>query len=326
MKVVRTLGVASVLAVALAGTAYADAPAKSGWWNAATANGIALPLPTTAAGNLHVSQGPSGPASYAAVAYNLTGQDVAAATLQLKIAANSSVGTVDVYACPTKDVAWKAGDNQPYDTAPAYDCALGSKGIPNADGTAMTFLLDAGQLLGGIGFSLAIVPNSTATPFTIDFVKPDATSLATELAPVAEAPAEPAPAAAVPPQTGTSGTAPLSSVVAPVAPVVPMQEPAVAVPAQPAPAPAVAPVAPAPVAAAAEPIPVSNRERYAAGTGLALLAGFLVWAFQQSNPQPRLLGGMARKAGPEAAVLVDAAPRGIGRFATLRTAPARRLV
>jgi hypothetical protein len=35
---------------------------------------------------------------------------------------------------------------------------------------------------------------------------------------------------------------------------------------------------------------------------------------------------MARKAGPEAVVPVDPAPRGIGRFATLRTAPARRLV
>jgi hypothetical protein len=325
MRVVRTIGAATLLACALSGTAYADAPSKSGWWNAATANGTALPLPTTEPGNLHVSQGPNGPASYAAVAYDLTGQDVGGGTLQLKVAPTSSVGTVDVFACPTKDASWKAGDNQPFDTAPAYDCTLGSKGILNADSTAMTFLLDAGQLLGGVGFSLAIVPNSTATPFTIDFVKPDATSLATELAPAAEEPVPAAVAPVAPPPSDVSGTAPIASGVAPVAPVVPMQAPAVAVPLQPAPAPAVAPAAPATVSAA-KPIPVSNRERYAAGTLLSLLAGFLVWAYQQPSATPRLLGGVARKAGPQAVPVIDPSPRGIGRFATLRTAPARRLV
>jgi hypothetical protein len=71
--------------------------------------------------------------------------------------------------------------------------------------------------------------------------------------------------------------------------------------------------------------PVSNRERYVAGTLLALLSGLLVWAFQQPAPTPRLIGGMARKA-PPALVPVDVRPRGIGRFATLRTAPARPLL
>jgi hypothetical protein len=324
------LALSPLLALLVLGTSYADAPAKTGWWNSATANGVALPMPTTAAGDLHVSQGPSAPTAYAAVGYDLYGQAVSGATLKLKVAANSAVGTVDVLACPTKSSAWKAGDDQPYDTAPAYDCALGSKGIPSADGASFTFLLDSGQLLGGSAFSLAIVPNPTAGPFSVDFVKPDATSLAPEVAPVEDTPAEAAPAPAAPaaPPAGTSsgsgssGTVPLTAAVAPVTPVTSEQAPAVAAQAQPSPQ--VAPAAAAPAAAATS--PVSNRDRYAAGTGLALLAGFLVWAFQQRNPQPRLLGGMARKAGPAAVTPVDPRPRGIGRFATLRTEPARRLV
>ncbi|MEO6206064.1 MAG: hypothetical protein ABIO67_11885, partial [Mycobacteriales bacterium] len=113
----------------LAGTALADAPVKTGWWNAATANGSVLPAPTTGSDNLHVSQGPTGSASFAAVAYDLTGQDIIGATLQLKVAPQSAVGTIDVKACPTAGVDWKAGGNQPITAAPKYDCALGLLGI-----------------------------------------------------------------------------------------------------------------------------------------------------------------------------------------------------
>ena len=46
------------------------------------------------------------------------------------------------------------------------------------------------------------------------------------------------------------------------------------------------------------------------------------------NPDymPRLIGGAARKVAPVAPPAVSTRPRGIGRFATMRTAPARRLV
>jgi hypothetical protein len=334
MRTVRltgaVIGMTPLLLAALVGSAAADAPTKSGWWNAATANGVALPMPTTGAGDLHVSQGPTSPTAYAAVGYELAGQAIAGATLRLKVTANSTVGTIDVMACPTKDATWKAGDDQAYDTAPAYDCAAGSRGLVSADGTAVTFLLDAGQLLAGTAYSLAVVPTAGATPFSADFAKPDATSLDVELAPTeqpaAVAPA-PAPAALPPPKSGVSGSAPLSpgSTIA-VAPAPALQAPAVAVPAVPEPQPAVAPQAAAPAAAPVRAEPVSNRVRYEAGTLLALIAGGLVWAFQQQTPQPRLIGGMARKAPPTAAVPVDATPRGIGRFASARTAPARRLV
>ncbi|MDT7544301.1 MAG: hypothetical protein QOE99_411 [Actinomycetota bacterium] len=321
------LALAPVLSLALVGTAAADAPTKSAWWNAATANGVALPAPTTSADDLHLGQGPTGPSALAAVGYDLVGLVVSSARLQLKVTANSAVGTIDVVACPTKDASWKAGGNQPFDARPAYDCALGSRGLVAADGTSVTFLLESAQQAAGGGYSLAIVPTDGAQPFTVDFTKPDATSLTPEVdTAAAEQPAAAAPAPAPPTTTGTSGAAPISAgtVAAPppVAPVV--QTPAVAAPVVPAPQAAPAPVAPA---AASRPLtPVSNRDRYAAGSMLALLAGLVVWAFQQPRPQPRLIGGAARAAGPAVQELVSTVPRGIGRFAVHRTAPARPLV
>src|SRR3954466_926166 len=190
----RTAVVVLVPAFVVLGTAtagYADAPVKTAWWNAASANGVALPQPTTADGDLHVAQGPSGPGAVAAVSYELAGQLVSGALLQLKIAPNSAVGTVDVVACPTKTTTWKAGGTQPYDPAPAYDCTNSSHGVPTPDGTAVTFLLDAGQLIGGSSYSLAIVPKDGALPFTADFVKPDATSLTPEVREAPDAPAAP---------------------------------------------------------------------------------------------------------------------------------------
>jgi hypothetical protein len=92
----------------------------------------------------------------------------------------------------------------------------------------------------------------------------------------------------------------------------------------PAPQAAAAPV-PVTPASAQKALPVSNRERYAAGTMLALLAGLLVWAFQQPAPTPRLIGGMARKEAPLLPP-VDVRPRGIGRFSVMRTTPARPLL
>src|SRR5206468_3809613 len=121
-----------------------------------------------------------------------------------------------------------------------------------------------------------------------------------------------------------SGSAPLDagSVAAP--PALQAAGPApVTAPELPQPQAAAAPApAAAPLKAAAKSEPVSNRDRYAAGTLLALLSGALVWALQQPASSPRLIGGAARKAVPTggapvpASAAVSARPRGIGRFAT----------
>ena len=323
----RTTTIAALgasMSLLLAAGAAADAPAKTGWWNAASAGAVALPQPTTAADDLHISQGPGAPAAIAAVSYDLFAGAVTGALLSLTVVPDSAVGTVDVVACPTKDASWKAGGNQGWDSAPAYDCEKGARGLASADGTKLVFNLSAAQLLPTGGYSLAIVPAEGALPFSVDVARPDATSLTPELA--AEQPEAPAPAAPPPPPAGTSGSAPMSTGTAPPPPALDAPAPAVLPQAAPAPVAAAPPVPPVvqtlPARAA---VPISNRDRYAAGTLLALLAGALVWAFQQPSTTPRLIGGLARKTG-QVPVPIDRRPRGIGRFATLRTAPARRLV
>ena len=329
----RRLGAAcAVVAVVClpAGAARADAPVKTGWWNATSANGMSFPAPGTGADDLHVGQGPAGPSAYAAVAYDVAGQSVIGATLTLKVVANSAVGTTDVLACPTADATWKSGGNQPISAAPAYDCARGLPGIRATDGMSVSFLLGLSQQLAGGGFALAIVPAADALPFSVNFAKPDATSLTPD--PAGEEPVAPtdpdvvAPPPPADPGTGTSGSVGLlpgtsgdSGFVA--APPAMLPDPA------PLAAPTPVPSAPsyAPVAAGVPVAPVSNRERYQAGTLLALLSGAMVWAWQQPSRERRKIGGLARSEAPEA-VQVDAQPRGIGRFAVARTAPARPLL
>jgi hypothetical protein len=312
------------------GAASAQPPTKAGWWNAASAGGAALPMPATAAGDLHIGQGPTGPSALAAVAYDLLGQPVSSAVLELKL--KNAVGTPTLTACVTKDASWKAAENGAIADAPAYDCSKGSVGgVLSATSDTVTFLLDAAQQLAG-SYSLAIVPRDGAAPFQVDVEKPGPASLvASDFgAPAEPAPAQPAPAAAAPPAgTGGSGLAPMNpatTAVAPVAPLSAAQAPAVAAPAAPAPQAAPAPYAVAPAAARQPAAPLSNRERYIAGSMLALLAGAVVWTLQQPAPQPRLIGGVGRAAGVPTEPVPTGPPRGIGRFAVVRAAPARRLV
>lgn len=331
-RLTAALGAGAVVCLpVLSGVALADAPVKTGWWNASSANGLSFPQPTSGADDLHVGQGPAGPSAIAAVAYDLTGQSVTGATLTLKVVADSAVGTTDVLACPTADATWKPGGNQPISTAPAYDCARGLPGIRATDGTSVSFLLGLSQQLAGGGYALAIVPAADAVPFSVDFAKPDATSLTPDPAteePVA--PTDPDVVAPPPPPadsgTGLSGDVGLlpgtsgdSGFVA--APPAMLPDPAPLA----APTPAASAPAFTPRASGAPLAPVSNRERYQAGTLLALLSGALVWAWQQPTRERRKLGGLARTEAVEVSA-VDARPRGIGRFAAARTAPARPLL
>jgi hypothetical protein len=317
---------AGLLTVAFAPpAAQALPPTKAGWWNAASAGGAALPLPTTTAGDLHVGQAPTGPSAYAAVAYELLGQTVTSASLELKL--KNAVGTPALSACPTKDNAWKAAEDGAIADAPVYDCSKGGiSGVLSATGDTVTFLLSDSQQLAG-AYSLAIVPTDGSVPFQVDLEKPGPASLTPTGLGAAQA-AAPAyqPPVAPPPGTGTTATAPIAAVapVAPTAPLAAAQAPVVAAPAQPAPRPAAAPYTPA---ASALPVkPLSNRDRYEAGTLLALIAGGLVWAFQQPASTPRLIGGLTRTSGGQPEPAPVGSPRGVGRFAVVRAAPARRLV
>ena len=274
---------------ALSTTADAAPALRVGWWNTATANGAAAPSPTTPTGGIRVAAG-SGTAqtqvpgtvpnpqvvAYGALLYMLP--EGSTATLVLKLA-QAAQGTALVVACPTHDLAWTAGDDQPA-PGPAYNCeSQHYPGTVSTDGLSITFKLTAqfestpGQL------SIAIVPDLSnpalptgGAPFAIDVNPPDAAAFTPNQLPASSS-SEPEPFVPPlnnPPDLGTAG-APLggSSLVPPPAAVLPVQPPA---PARPRPGAGVVP--PATVVATD-----SVRARVATALGgVVLVAAIMVWS------------------------------------------------
>lgn len=345
-----TLACVAVLAPATA--ALAEEPERTGWWNRLSAGPLTAPAPTTQPGDLRVASGGDEPSAYSALLYTTAGST--SATLDLKVRAGSTVGTPEVVACPTVTTEWPEGENQPYDTAPEYDCAVGSAfGSLSADGSTLSFLLDSSLQVSPGVWSLALVPQpgSTTGLFAVDVEKPDAAAF------VAAPPEQPTgpgaafePAPADPGTSGSgggSGDAFFPSFEAPafdtgtgtstgtaVAPLVAggdeaaLPQPAAPSPAVAGPRPARPPVLLARPAALGEDVGTGRRL-----LGLLVLAGgsaAVGYAAGQQRPGPRLIGGRAR--GLPAAAVPDGAPapaqerpRGIGRFARLRDAAPRRL-
>lgn len=328
-----------------AAPAPAEEPERTGWWNRLAAGGTAVPAPTTAEGDLRVSQAPDGPAAYAAVLY--PSFEATAATLTLQVRADRTAGTPDVLACVTADAQWPEGGNQPFDKAPEYDCDAGSAfGQLAPDGSTLTFQLDSGQQDPTGSWSLALVPAPGSAPFTVDLAEPEADAFVSDSSSgsgealvsepfesdVDSGSGEPAPAL----ESGDLGLAGAE---------VPAAEPGTAempplvagddAPAQAAgPEPAVADTAPAgppllqarPTGAVQE---LDAGRRLLALLVLAAGCAAVGYAAGQQRPGPRLIGGRARVVGAPAAVPalagVEDRPRGIGRFARPRDAAPRRL-
>lgn len=338
--------------VLLPGAAFAEEPERAGWWNRLSAAGTALPAPTTAEGDLRVALGPDGPAAYAALLYPSFGS--VAAVLTLTVRPDRTVGTPAVLACATVDTTWTEGANQPWDTAPEYDCALASAlGELAPDGSTVTFFLDATQqdLLGS--WSLAVVPDPEAKdPFTVDFAKPEADAFVASPPEGSSGSFEPEPFdsgtaedsgstgsdggsgdAFLPgdfelPPAADSGSAEVPPLVAGGA------EAALPEPRQPEPALAQNPAA---QIISARPAGIADD----VGSGRRLLALLVLvggsaavgYAAGQQRPGPRLIGGRARLGTPAlaaapgggAAPAGEERPRGIGRFAKTRDGAPRRL-
>ncbi|HXA29723.1 MAG TPA: hypothetical protein VN193_13365 [Candidatus Angelobacter sp.] len=305
------LGVGLMVLGALTPTAYAQAPQRVGWWNAASASGspagaTAAPSPATPPGGLRVASGPTTPAgpllpsqvppnaqilAYGAVLYALP--EGSSAALKLTIA-GSAQGTPQVVACPTTTTSWTAGDDQPASSEPAYDCATQHfAGTVSADATTITFQVK-GQFETTPGLlSLAIVPDTTSTalpsggaPFAVDFAAPDTGSFTPaptsdggssneSLPPPFLTPATPTDVSAVP--AGAPLALPEVSALPPVATAAPVpvtqgKPPAAAAPARP------------PVTAI---VADTLRARVASALGVAtLLAAIVVWSLGYG-----LLGG-----------------------------------
>lgn len=326
--------------VLLVAPAAAAEPERSGWWNRLSGPGLALPQPTTAPGDLRVASGGDGPSAYAALLYSTAG--AATATLDVGVRSGSAVGTVEVVACPTTATDWVEGENQPFDAAPAYDCAVGlAFGSLSADGTTLSFRLDQSLQVEPGRWSVALVPQpDAATPFAVDLVTPGPQAFVPEL----PSPPEPAGAApAVPVNTGTAGTSSPPDVLSAPGLDLPAllgwDDPAVDVAAPEAAAPALAAAAPQTVVPTAVRTPGVAADLGGGGARLlallVLVAGSAAFGYVsgQPRPGPRLLGGRARAVtaavpvatGPELIERAGERPRGIGRFAKERTSGPRRL-
>lgn len=294
MRIGSALAAAVAFLVVGASPALAQPPTAAAWWNAATVSGSALPLPTTKPGDLHVALAPNGPLAFAALRFSGI-DETSDAVLALKVAANSTVGTPLLLACPTTKATWKAGDDQPWDTRPDYSCAgRGVPGLLSPDGSAMTFLLDARLQTAGLGYDIALVPDpASKVPFTIDFTKPDdsALSLSAPLGPF------------VPPST--QEPAPITT--APAPDELPAYLPPPSQPnAEPLPAPATDLVTPpalaGPASAPVRALPAarhdSPRARAIAAILLLDLCAYLAWAMRAKRREPKLIGGRAGRAQP----------------------------
>jgi len=345
-------------------SAVADAPVQTAWYNALSGGGQAAPDPATPAGGLHVSVASGQILAFAAVQYTLA--EGSTATIEFKISnltatpvINPTAPTTDpaayVVACPINGT-WKAGDDQPMDAAPKYDCTRSIPGNLSADSTTLTFLADSSVEAVPGQLSLAIVPVTTdnipgvgtpapadtTQPFSLDINKPDAASLTVTGTSALPAPAgAPKPATAGAPATNGSTTGASSTgsgVSSGVSLPGSLTSNTSTTSTDPGTSPVVAPTNQAPAAApAAATLPTNNRAHNAALAMLLLIGiGLAGMSSGQLQRAPKLLGGAGRHAAmttasAAAATAAAAVPmglygnRGLGRFNKPRTEPARPL-
>ena len=369
LTLAQRLGAAAVLvggtgfaAAVWPASAVADAPVQTAWYNAVSGGGQAAPDPATPAGGLHVSVASGQILAFAAVQYTLA--EGSTATIEFKIAnltatpvvnptAPSTNPAINVVACPISGT-WKAGDDQPMDAAPKFDCTRSIFGNLSSDQSTLTFLADASIETVPGQLSLAIVPVvtdeipgvgtpapvDTTQPFSLDINKPDASSLtvtSTTSLPAPPAPPKPATTgttAGTGSSTAGSGASGASSNVTLPGSVTSDSSGTTDA----GTSPVVAPTNQAPAAApAAATTPTSNRAHNAALAMLLLIGiGLAGMSSGQLQRAPKLLGGAGRHAamataGAAAATAAAAVPmslygsRGLGRFNKPRTEPARPL-
>ena len=350
------LGVGGLAAAMWPASASADAPIQTAWYNQLSGGGQAAPNPSTPPGGLHVAATSSQIAAWSAVMYSLA--EGSTATIEFKVSkltatpvvnptAPSTNPAVNIVACPISG-SWKAGDDQPMDSAPKYDCTHAIPGSLSADQTTLTFLADSNLETTPGSLSLAILPvltdeipgvgtpapADTTQPFSLDLAKPDTTSLTvTSSAPLPPAPKTPTgttttgqPAAGT--NTSTAGTGSPSSVSLPSS-VTGTETTSTGASSSPVVAPQNGTPATTPVAASA---PAKNDRAHNAALAMLLLIGIgmVLMSNGQMPRTPRLLGGAGRHAAgttpvPAPVAMTPLGTRGLGRFAKARTEPARPL-
>lgn len=346
----RVVVAALVVAAAVGGyaapaSAAAVAPEDQGWWSEAQqapSPAPTVPINQATGSNLMVGNDPSGANAIAAVRYNVPGTidgepvdaSTASGTLTLQVAANGTVGTPVVEACPIIS-SWQSAQGGEWGARPKYTCATSAKGAFNADATAVTFKLTPNlQARPGV-FDLAIVPDpANQTPFSVQFTPPSQGSLTVQASSGGAASDDTAAASGA---TADTGTGDLSAAGAPgdlgsVAPglsVTPDGTPLPADTATTAPGGAGASAgSPTQTVVLATPVGrlSDKRGQRVIGFVLLVLLGLGLWWFGgQPVRKPRLLGslGGSEARGEAEPVVVDSG--GIGRFARPRTERPPRL-
>lgn len=183
VRLASCLSAALALAAALSAGAAARAsePAATGWWWRGS-RVVSVAPPVVASGGLWVAKELGDAVALSAIRSQGT---MTALTLET----DEVAGTPVVRACPTVD-SWEPVEGGVWEERPSFDCFSGEvEGTLSEDGKAMTFDL------GSLGRDdVALVPATSAEPFSISFLPPDEASIA--VVPAAEPqPRAPAPVA-----------------------------------------------------------------------------------------------------------------------------------
>lgn len=326
-------------------SAVAVAPEDQGWWSEAQqapSPAPAVPINQATGSNLMIGNDPSGANAMAAVRYNVPGTidgepvdaSTASGTLTLQVAANGTVGTPVVEACPIIS-SWQSAQGGEWAARPKYTCATSAKGAFNADATAVTFKLTPNlQARPGV-FDLAIVPDpANQTPFSVQFTAPGQGSLAVQASSGGATSGDGGAAGSPANDTGTgdlssAGVPGDFSSAAPGLSVAPDGTPLPADTAVTAPGDAGAssgtPTQTVVLASPARGLSDKRGQR-AMGFVLLMLLGLALWWFGgQPVRKPRLLGSLGASAagGEPEPVVTDSG--GIGRFARPRSRRPPRL-
>lgn len=315
---------AGVLLLAASG-ALVSAPAAAevmletnGWWwkPNQVPNNLAVPPvpPGVQSDGLYVAADPSGPFAVAAVRYLAYGSG----TLTLEFTPDGNAGIPAIAACVAL-TNWDGATAGRWEGKPIYDCARQSDGVVSEDGSEMAWQLDPTmQRVAGV-YDIVLSPVGPV-PFAASFNAPRSESLVTDGAgepPPLSSSSEPLAADPAAPSGGDS--VPFETTF----PVVDESRNALPDAAEPAgAAPAPPPRLSAPIVpAVANPLalPDDRNERLAAMVGLGLMLLGAWWFGGRTVRAPRLLGSVAGRAVQvQAAEIVEAPARGIGRFARPR--------
>jgi len=345
----RTVGAVAVAAATLGlyaapASAAAVAPEDQGWWSEAQqapSPAPTVPINQATGSNLMIGNDPSGANAMAAVRYNVPGTidgepvdaSTASGTLTLQVAANGTVGTPVVEACPIIS-SWQSAQGGEWASRPKYTCATSAKGAFSADATAVTFKLTPNlQARPGV-FDLAIVPDpANQTPFSVQFTAPGQSSLTVQ---ASSGGATGDDSAAAGSSTNDAGAGDLSSAgvpgdfsgAAPGLSVAPDGTPLPADTATTAAGAGASSGAPTQTVVLATPARgfSDKRGQRAMGFVLLVLLGLSLWWFGgQPVRKPRLLGSLGPSEGSDEQEPVVVDSGGIGRFARPRSQRPPRL-